>query len=121
MSLSASLANALSGLTASSRRAEVVSSNVANATTEGYGRRELEVAARSIGGTGAGVAVIGVTRHVDAALLSDRRLADAAAGDAGAQSAFLAKIETLIGTPGDAGSLTGRHARNEPCHRCQPP
>lgn len=113
MSLSASLASALSGLTASSRRAEVVSSNVANATTEGYGRRELEVAARSLGGTGAGVAVIGVTRHVDAALLSDRRLADAAAGDAGAQSAFLAKIETLIGTPGDAGSLTGRVATLE--------
>lgn len=113
MSLSASLANALSGLTASSRRAEVVSSNVANATTAGYGRRELEVAARSIGGTGAGVTVVGVTRHVDAALLSDRRLADAAAGDAGPQSAFLAKIETLIGNPGDPGSLTGRVATLE--------
>jgi flagellar hook-associated protein 1 len=113
MSLSASLANALSGLTAGSRRAEVVSSNVANATTEGYGRRELEVAARSIGGSGAGVSVVGVTRHVDAALLSDRRLADAAAGDAGAQSAFLVKVESLIGTPGDAGSLTGRIATLE--------
>ena len=39
MSISASLSSALSGLTAASRRAEVVASNVANAMTEGYGRR----------------------------------------------------------------------------------
>eukprot|EP00581_Thalassiosira_minuscula_P024003 CAMPEP_0184437988 /NCGR_PEP_ID=MMETSP0738-20130409/628709_1 /TAXON_ID=385413 /ORGANISM="Thalassiosira miniscula, Strain CCMP1093" /LENGTH=42 /DNA_ID= /DNA_START= /DNA_END= /DNA_ORIENTATION= len=41
MSISSALSNALTGLTASARRAEVVSSNISNAMTEGYGRRSL--------------------------------------------------------------------------------
>ena len=36
MSISGTLANALSGLTAASRAAQLVSSNVSNAMTEGY-------------------------------------------------------------------------------------
>lgn len=113
MSLSASLANALSGLTASSRRAEVVSSNVANALTEGYARRELHLSPQSIGGNGAGVRVVGVTRAVDLAVLADRRLADADAGNAGLKTGFLSQIETLIGIPGDIGSLSDRMAALE--------
>lgn len=113
MSLSASLANALSGLTATARRAEVVSSNVANAMTEGYARRELQVTARSLGGAGAGVAVIGVSRQINASVLSDRRLADAEAGNAAARAEFLARIEELIGMPGDGASLTDRVATLE--------
>ena len=108
MSLSASLNNALSGLTATSRRAEVVSTNVANALTDGYGRREVEVVARSLGGIGAGVQVVGVTRQVNTAILGDRRLADAEAGNTGARADFLARIEAQIGTPGDGRSLSDR-------------
>ncbi|GAB4386326.1 flagellar hook-associated protein FlgK [Albidovulum sp.] len=110
MSLSATLANALSGLTATSRRAEVVSSNVSNALTEGYARRELNLSAQSLGGTGAGVRIDGVTRSVNTALLTDRRLADAAAGNSQNRTAFLTRIEELIGTPDDAGSLSARLA-----------
>lgn len=113
MSLSASLANALSGLTATSRRAEVVSSNVANAMTEGYARRELQVSAQSLGGAGAGVRVLGVSRQFDAVVLADRRLADADAGNTAARAAFLTRIETLVGAPGDGGSLSGRIATLE--------
>ena len=113
MSLSASLANALSGLTASARAASVVSSNVSNALTEGYARRELNLSAQSLGGTGAGVKIDGVTRAVDRALLTDRRLADAEAGNARLKSGFLGRIETLTGTPGEAGSLSGRIAQLE--------
>ena len=108
MSLSASLANALTGLAASARAASVVSSNVSNALTEGYARRELNLSAQSLGGTGAGVRIDGVTRVVDRALLTDRRLADAEAGNARLQSGFLARIEALTGTPGEAGSLSDR-------------
>lgn len=113
MTLSASLANALSGLTASARAASVVSSNVANALTEGYARRELHLSAQSVGGTGAGVRIDGVTRIVDQALLGDRRLADAEAGNARLRSGFLSRIETLTGTPEEAGSLSGRIAQLE--------
>ncbi|MCB2109625.1 MAG: flagellar hook-associated protein FlgK [Defluviimonas sp.] len=108
MSLSASLANALSGLTAASRRAEVVSANVANATTEGYARRELALSPLSLGGSGAGVRVGGVTRAVDMTVLSDLRLANAEAGGSGMRADFFSQIEALLGAPGEAGSLTER-------------
>lgn len=113
MSLSASLANALSGLTASARAASVVSSNVSNALTEGYARRELNLSPQSVGGTGAGVRVDSVTRVVDRALLTDRRLAGAEAGNARLRSGFLDRIETLTGTPEQAGSLSQRIAELE--------
>ncbi|SPH23423.1 Flagellar hook-associated protein 1 [Defluviimonas aquaemixtae] len=113
MSLSTSLANALSGLTAVSRRAEVVSSNVSNALTEGYARRELLLSAQSLGGNGAGVRIDGVTRVVDRVLLADRRLADADAVNAALRTDFLSRIEGLIGAPGDAGSLADRIASLE--------
>ena len=72
MSISGALSNALSGLTATSRSAEMVSNNLANALNENYARREVVLAARSHGATGQGVSVTGVQRNVDLALLSDK-------------------------------------------------
>lgn len=57
MSMASALNNAVSGLTASSRMAEVVSSNIANAMTEGYARRELSLSSDTLGGTGGGVQI----------------------------------------------------------------
>lgn len=108
MSLSASLSNALSGLTASSRAAQVVSANVANAMTEGYGRREIDLTARVVGGEGAGVSVDGIRRIVDEVLLRDRRIADADAGLRDGISAFSDRLSRLVGTPDNDSSITGR-------------
>ncbi len=113
MSISGSLYNALSGLTASSRAAEVVSSNVANAMTEGYGPRRLELSSRVIGPSGYGVHVDGVVRDVDEGLIEDRRLAQASVGYGDARSAFFAELEQVLGTPDQPGSLSGRLARFE--------
>ncbi|MGB5558822.1 MAG: flagellar hook-associated protein FlgK [Paracoccaceae bacterium] len=113
MSISSSLSNALSGLTAAARAAEVVSSNVSNALTEGYGRRELELSSRSLAGNGAGVKVEGVRRVVDQQVLGDRRLADASLGDISTRAGFLAQLEGALGQPDDPGSLTGRLATME--------
>lgn len=113
MSLTHSLANAISGMTAASRRAEIVSSNVANALTEGYARRELEVTASNVGGRGAGVQIIGINRYVDRAVLSDRRLADAELDGASSRAQTLTRLETIIGTADDDGSLSSRIAEFE--------
>lgn len=110
MSLSATLSTALSGLTAASRSAELTSSNVANALTPGYTRRLLEIGQRQVGNSGTGVAVLGVTRHVDRALLADRRLAGGAAAERDLRAGFLASVETALGSPDDAASLTARVA-----------
>lgn len=108
MSISHSLSNALSGLTAASRMAEVVSSNLANALTDGYGRRSLNLSAATIGGRGAGVNIDGVTRMVDRGILADRRLADASLSSHMQTSAFMSRLEDLIGTAGAPDSLANR-------------
>jgi len=114
MTISGSLSNALSGLTAAGRAAELVSSNVANAMTEGYGRRELELRPHHVGdGTPAGVRVTGVRREVDEVIVQDRRLADAALGYGETVAGFHGRMESILGTPDDPGSLSGRIAQFE--------
>ncbi|NDW54183.1 flagellar hook-associated protein FlgK [Aliiroseovarius sp. PrR006] len=113
MTLNSALYNALTGLSANARSAHVVSSNVANATTEGYGVRSLSLSSRTLGGAPSGVVIEGVTRHVDERLLGDRRLSDAALGHGSARSSFLEGLEKAIGTPDQPGSLTGRMAQFE--------
>ena len=49
MSISSALANALTGLAATSRAANVTSSNLANVLTEGYAPRQIELAAQTLG------------------------------------------------------------------------
>lgn len=108
MSISATMSSALSGLTVASRGAEVVSQNIANAMTDGYARRELQVTARNLGTTGQGAQVSGILRNVDRAVLGERRLADAGAADTGARAAFLATVERALGTPENPRSMIAR-------------
>lgn len=110
MSISSTLSTALSGLTAASRAAEIASSNVANALTEGYARRELELGARVTGGSGQGVSVRGIARVVDRALLNDRRLADGSAAERDLRAGFLKALETALGAPDNAASLSAQVA-----------
>lgn len=108
MSISASLSNALSGLTMNSRAAEIVSNNIANAMTPGYGRRILETSARQavIGG----VQVDGITRVGDPRLLLDRRNTDAELGAAGFAADSAARLANVVGTPDEPDSLGARLA-----------
>ncbi|WP_424966285.1 flagellar hook-associated protein FlgK [Dinoroseobacter sp. S375] len=111
MSVTTALNNALSGLTAASKAASMVSANIANANTEGYGVREMELSSASLGGQGAGVRVDGVSRSVDERVLADRRAADAAFANAATQASYYASVEAAIGLPGDAGSLSSELAK----------
>ena len=108
MSIGGALSNALSGLTVTSRSAEMVSNNIANALNENYARREVLMGPRSLGGTGQGVSVTGVQRTVDLVLLSDRRVAQAGTGDRQTRAQFFARLEKAIGVPGAEGALTSR-------------
>lgn len=97
MSLTQSLNNAVSGLNASSRMAEIVSANLANAQTEGYGKRTLALSASSIGGYGAGVSIDGVHRHVNDMLISDRRIAGGSTAHAQVAADALNRLEGQLG------------------------
>ena len=113
MSISSAFSSALSGLTASSRMAEVTASNISNALTEGYARREAQLSARAIGTLGYGVAITGISRHVNSVLVQDLRLSSAGQGFQEARSGFLTTVEKTLGTPDEAGSLAGRIAALE--------
>ncbi|MEQ9692736.1 flagellar hook-associated protein FlgK [Shimia sp. SDUM112013] len=106
MSISNALANALSGLLVSSKRAELVSANVANVMTEGFARRELNVEATNP----AGASVTSVSRVVNEQTITDRRMADADLAHSNTLLAFHTKVESLIGTPLDDHSLSARFA-----------
>ena len=108
MSISSALSNALSGLTANARRAEIGAANIANAQTDGYGRRIVETASASIGGASAGVAVVGITRSINTVILGDRRASDGALAGARQQAQVLRTIEQSIGSVDDPSSLSAR-------------
>lgn len=108
MSISSALHNAMAGLTVTSRSADIVSSNIANAATEGYGVRRLETASMLTSGDGAGVRVAGVSRQADLVLIGQRRDADAALAHSNLAAGFHGQIEALIGTPDDPSSLSAR-------------
>lgn len=106
MSISAALSNALSGLTAVSRGTEVISSNLANKLTPGYGARELILSSRSLIGNGGGVKIEGVARLVPAALLADNRIASSSLGYSSTLHRFSATMESAAGTAQQGDSLT---------------
>ncbi len=106
MSLSSAISNALSGLTATTRGTEVVSTNIANKSVAGYSRRELDLSSRVYAGNGGGVNVDGVRRTVNAGLLADNRLARAAAARSDTVATFHATMEDAFGTADDTSSIS---------------
>lgn len=100
MSLSSAISNAASGLAASARAVQITSSNVANALTEGYASRRLDLASSSLNGVGTGVRIAGITRQNDPVLAGLLRDAAGNAAHDTTRSAFWEKAEAAIGLPG---------------------
>ena len=73
MSISAALNTARAGLNVVGARADLVATNVANASTPGYVRRALSVSETILGGQTSGVQINGIDRSVDARLTEERR------------------------------------------------
>ncbi|MEM1159956.1 MAG: flagellar hook-associated protein FlgK, partial [Pseudomonadota bacterium] len=108
MSLSTSLANALSGLRVNSRLTAAASNNLANALTPGYGRQTLEVGSLSLAGEGAGVRVISANRAASPGLTAARRNADGEAALLAPQSEALSRLGSVLGEPTDIDGLFRR-------------
>lgn len=102
MALSSALGAAASGLAASARRIETVGNNVANASAEGYARRDVRLQANT---TAPGVKIAAISRNIDPVRLGDRRAAGADAAATGLLADQLQRIEQAFGTAGRAGSL----------------
>ncbi|SFI11893.1 flagellar hook-associated protein FlgK [Albimonas pacifica] len=108
MSIGVALSNALSGLTASTKRAEVISDNVANALTPGYARRSLTVSAAVAAGEGRGVRMHEVVRAVDPRATFERRAAQSTLGREQAFAGPQSVLADAIGAADQVGSLSSR-------------
>lgn len=104
MSLSASLANSLSGMRISQNSLEVLSRNVANAGTPGYHRQSLSVIdTKGVNSTYARSG--GIERAFNRSLQASYTSAVSDAGYAATLASTLERLQTFLGRPGDAGSL----------------
>jgi len=100
MTLSSALSNAYSGLVSTSLRANVASSNISNANTPGYVKRNVLSQEAVLGGTGSGVLSNNVERNQDLNLSRARRDADATAGKSSQVSASYTTLNRELGAPG---------------------
>jgi len=99
MSISGALSNALTGMSAASRRAELTSNNIANASTEGYASQSIGSSSVVVAGRGAGVQLGAVERAGDPRLTASRRDADAQAGASAAQAGGSRDLADALGGP----------------------
>ncbi len=107
MSLASALTAAASGLAAISRATELVGTNIANATTDGYARRELQLSSIPYA---SGVLIEGVARRINAGVLGEVRQSAAGTAQAGVLANWSKTIEAAIGIPGDGKALSDRVA-----------
>jgi flagellar hook-associated protein 1 FlgK len=106
MSLSSALSTAMAGLRANQAALAIVSSNVANAKTPGYvtqGVNQIEVAGGA--GNGASVRINGVNRQLDQYIQAQLRTESAGGAYAGQIANVLSQLQSVYGTPGEAGTL----------------
>ncbi len=104
MSISGAFNTSRSGLAAVEKWSETTSSNIANASRDGYARKELTLATRPNGG----VEITGIRREVDSSLQRTHRLEVGRGARQTAIADGLQLYTSQLGKPGDAGSLAGR-------------
>ena len=108
MSLTASLLHARSGLMGAQAGLDVVSRNIANATTEGYTKKIHNQSNLIIGGTGSGVRTDEVTRKVTDTLQRSLREQNGTIEKLEILDDFLGRLELEFGRPDDQSSISAK-------------
>ncbi|MAZ97921.1 MAG: flagellar hook-associated protein FlgK [Rhodospirillaceae bacterium] len=108
MSLTTSLLHARSGLIGAQAGLDVVSRNIANATTEGYTKKIHNQSNLIIGGTGSGVRTDEVTRKVTDTLQRSLREQTATIEKLEILDDFLGRLELEFGRPDDQSSISAK-------------
>ena len=107
MSISHAIQAARSGLQVSGLRADIVATNVANATTPGYVRRSALLAETTIGTQTQGVRVTGIGRASDHALTAARMSLTSDLSQASVRAATWQTIAPRVGESADGSGLFG--------------
>ena len=103
--ISTALLSGLSGLRAAQAGLSVASQNIANASTPGYARAELSLAAVASVGSSSGVEVSGIRRAADRFLAVASQIAEGARGAATVRADLLDRAQASFGDPTSGPSV----------------
>lgn len=106
MSISSIIYTANTGLSVAQARISVTSTNIANAETDGYTKKSTYVTAKTVGGVGVGVQVVGTGSDVDETLHKSVVNSISASSYDSTISSYLETISSALGTTADGGDLT---------------
>lgn len=114
MSISSAINSAQSGLNATSRRADIVANNVANASTPGYVRRSVTLSENILNSNvSGGVVVEGITRNQNALLQTELRATTSDLARADVLSSIWSNLSTRVGDTADGPGLFNSMAEFE--------
>jgi flagellar hook-associated protein 1 FlgK len=100
----------MAGLHANQAALSIVSSNVANAQTPGYVTRTTIQQETVSGDAGAGVITTGVNRQLEQFIQTQLRTETAGGAYATQMATILKQLQTVYGTPGEAGTLENAYS-----------
>jgi flagellar hook-associated protein 1 FlgK len=106
--LTTALLAATSGLRAAQTGIDLVSRNVANATTQGYTRKTVPQSPLIVGGEGQGVQLGLIQRQVNERLLIEVRKGISETATLEVQDDFLSRFELAFGKPGDNTTVSNQ-------------
>lgn len=104
--LTLALRTAQSGLRTNQQALNTVADNVANANTEGYSRKVVNLEQRVLGGNGVGVQVGKLTRQIDENLVKNYRAETTELKAVEVQRSFFERTQQMFGSPADDSSLS---------------
>ncbi|WP_300424377.1 flagellar hook-associated protein FlgK [uncultured Hyphomonas sp.] len=113
MSISHAINAAQSGLKVSGLRADIVATNVANASTPGYVRRSVLVDETLLGGRTSGVAASGISRSADSALSAERRSISSDVAQSSLMSSTWQVLSSRIGDDAEGTGLFSKFSKFE--------
>src|ERR1700676_594678 len=105
MSLGSALSTAMAGLRANQAALSIVSSNIANAQTPGYVNQSAIQIETTTGDTGSTVRGVRVHRQLNQFIQSQLRSETSGGAYADQMASVLKQLQTVYGTPGEAGTL----------------
>lgn len=106
MAISSAINIAVSGLAVTQRDTDVVAQNIAHSQQAGYTRRELTLA--DYVGQGGSIGLRGtVQRQIDKELQRQLTQATPTTSYADVQARFAARLDSMMGMPGESSSLSG--------------
>ena len=113
MGLYGVMRNAMGGLAASQAGLDVVSRNVANASTAGYTKQRLNQTVADNGGAAYGVRVGEVSRVYSQQLVAQLRGELSGAGYTDTRQSYLERLEIAFGAPGAGNGIESDAAYSE--------